>query len=204
MSELDPRIHQVLDGELPLESLPPELQATVLRLERAAGLLRAAEAPAGVSTRVFAALRRPHPGGSRGRGLLRWLTDRHAVTIAMRPVWSLALAAVRAAVVLVPTHGTGPLLGAQEGIAQFVGHFPGARSVDVVGPFTDWRSGVIPLRDEDDDGVWSAVVVLPAGAHEYMFVVDGERWIADPLAGRYVSDGFGRQNALLIVRPVGR
>ena len=52
--------------------------------------------------------------------------------------------------------------------------------------------------------MWSAVVVLPAGAHEYMFVVDGERWIADPLAGRYVSDGFGRQNALLIVRPVGR
>src|SRR5207249_4708553 len=31
MNELDPRIHQVLDGELPLESLPPELRATVLR-----------------------------------------------------------------------------------------------------------------------------------------------------------------------------
>src|SRR5438034_744400 len=134
MSELDPRIHQVLDGELPLESLPPELQATVLRLERAAGLLRAAEAPAGVSTRVLAVLRRPLPGGSRRRGLLRWLTERHAVTIAMRPVWSLALAAALAAVVLVPTHGTGPLLGAQEGIAQFVGHFPGARA-------PAWRAG---------------------------------------------------------------
>ena len=202
MSELDPRIHQVLDGELPLERLPPELQAAVLRLERAAGLLRAAPAPGSVAVPVLAALRRPR--GSRGRRLLRWLTGRHAVTIAMRPVWSLAVAAVLAAVVLVPTHGAGPLLGAQEGIAQFVGHFPGARSVDVVGPFTDWRSGVIPLRDDNDDGVWSAVVVLPAGAHEYMFVVDGERWIADPLAGRYVSDGFGRQNALLIVRPAGR
>jgi len=203
MSELDPRIHQVLDGELPLESLPPELRATVLRLERAAELLRASEAPASVAGRVLAELRRLRTA-TRGRRVLRWLTERHAITIALRPIWSLALAAVLAAVVLVPTHGTPPLLGAQEGIAQFVGHFPGARSVDVVGPFTDWRSGVIPLRDDDNDGVWSAVVVLPAGAHEYMFVVDGERWVADPLAGRYVSDGFGRQNALLIVRPVGR
>ena len=44
--------------------------------------------------------------------------------------------------------------------------------------------------------------MLPAGQHEYMFVVDGERWVADPLAGRYVDDGFGagRQNAVLIVR----
>jgi hypothetical protein len=35
-----------------------------------------------------------------------------------------------------------------------------------------------------------------------MFVVDGERWVADPLAGRYVDDGFGsgRKNSLLIVR----
>ena len=203
MNELDPRIHQVLDGELPLESLPPELRATVLRLERAAELLRAGESPASVAGRVLAELRRPRTA-TRGRRLLRWLTERHAITIALRPIWSLALAAVLAAVVLVPTHGAGPLLGAQEGIAQFVGHFPGARTVDVVGPFTDWRSGVIPLRDDDHDGVWSAVVVLPAGAHEYMFVVDGERWVADPLAGRYVSDGFGRQNALLIVRPVGR
>ena len=152
---------------------------------------------------MLAELRRPRTA-TLGRRVLRWLTERHAITIALRPVWSLALTAVLAAVVLVPTHGTPPLLGAQEGIAQFVGHFPGARSVDVVGPFTDWRSGVIPLRDDDHDGVWSAVVVLPTGAHEYMFVVDGERWVADPLAGRYVSDGFGRQNALLIVRPVGR
>jgi len=203
MNELDPRIHQVLDGELPLESLPPELRATVLRLERAAQLLRAGEAPASVAGRVLAELRRPRTA-TRGRRVLRWLTERHAITIALRPIWSLALTAVLAAVVLVPTHGTPPLLGAQEGIAQFVGHFPGARSVDVVGPFTAWRSGVIPLRDDDHDGVWSAVVVLPTGAHEYMFVVDGERWVADPLAGRYVSDGFGRQNALLIVRPVGR
>jgi len=49
--------------------------------------------------------------------------------------------------------------------------------------------------------VWRATIVLPVGQHEYMFVVDGERWVADPNAGRYVDDDFGRENAVLIVRP---
>ena len=59
------------------------------------------------------------------------------------------------------------------------------------------------LHDENHDGIWHGAVVLPAGPHEYMFVVDGERWVPDPLAGRYVDDGFGagRENSLLIVRP---
>jgi hypothetical protein len=33
-----------------------------------------------------------------------------------------------------------------------------------------------------------------------MFVIDGERWVVDPLAGRFVEDGFGRENSVLIVR----
>jgi len=46
------------------------------------------------------------------------------------------------------------------------------------------------------------VVVLPAGAHEYMFVVDDERWVPDYSANRFVEDDFGRENSVLIVRPV--
>ncbi|HLQ23010.1 MAG TPA: isoamylase early set domain-containing protein, partial [Gemmatimonadales bacterium] len=124
--------------------------------------------------------------------------------IAVRPVWSLALAAALAAIAVIPARGPGPVLGEQEGIAQFVGRFPGAKSVEVVGSFTDWRPGAVVLRDDDHDGIWRASVVLPVGEHEYMFVVDGERWITDPLAGRYLDDGFGRQNALLFVRPLAR
>jgi 1,4-alpha-glucan branching enzyme len=76
--------------------------------------------------------------------------------------------------------------------------------VAVVGSFNDWSPGSIPLEDRDHDGIWRASIVLPAGAHEYMFVVDGERWVADPLAGRYVEDDFGRENSLLIVPPARR
>src|SRR5207244_4354161 len=63
----------------------------------------------------------------------------------------------------------------------------------------------VPLRVRP---VWSlalaATVVLPTGTYEYMFVVDGERWVPDHLADRLVADDFGRENSVVIVRPVHR
>lgn len=201
MTHIDPQVHRVLDGELRADELTATQREQLAALQRAAGAL-ASLPPASVAARVMAEVRRPPEGGP--RRLARWLTERHAVTISVRPVWSLAVAAVLVALAVIPGHGPQPILGEQEGIAQFVGRFPGAKSVEVVGSFTDWQAGAVVLRDDDHDGIWRGSIVLPVGQHEYMFVVDGERWVSDPLADRYVDDGFGRQNALLFVRPVAR
>ena len=199
MTPIDPLLHRVLDGELPVDALSAAQREQLEVLRRASQALDVAP-QASVADRVMAEIRRPPV--ARGARLLRWLTRRHAVTVSVRPASSLALAAVLAALAVIPSHGPGPALGDEEGIAQFVGHFPGAKSVEVVGSFTDWRPGAVVLREPDHDGVWRGTVVLPVGEHQYMFVVDGQRWVSDPLAGRYVDDGFGRRNALLIVRPV--
>jgi len=201
MTDIDPRLQEALDGERDSATLPPELRDAFARLTVATRLL--AQPPAiSVADRVMAEVRRSKRASVAHRWA-HWLAQPRAVTVRLRPVWTLALAAGLAAVVLLPGGGQPVAPGAQEGVAQFVGHFPGARSVEVVGSFNDWQRGALPLRDEDHDGIWHGAVVLPTGQHEYMFVVDGERWVADPLAGRYVDDGFGagRQNALLIVRP---
>ncbi|HEV8303978.1 MAG TPA: isoamylase early set domain-containing protein [Gemmatimonadales bacterium] len=208
MTPIDPRLQAALDGERDPATLPGELQEAYLRLQRAVQLLREAPAPvATVADRVMTEIRRspaaaPHSAPGVARRVASWLAEPRAVTLRLRPLWTLALAAAVGAVILLPAaESVAP--GAEEGVAQFVGHFPGARSVEVVGSFNDWRRGALPLRDENHDGIWHGAVVLPTGQHEYMFVVDGERWVADPLAGRYVDDGFGggRENALLIVRP---
>jgi hypothetical protein len=201
MTRIDPRLHQALDGDIERSDLPPTVQRQVARLDRASALL-AARQPASVAARVMASVRRP--ALSRRARVVRWLFTPRAVVLRFRPAWSVALAVGILLVSLVPTRGPELALGAEEGIAQFVARFPGARSVSVVGSFNDWRPGQIPLEDRDHDGVWRGVVVLPAGTHEYMFVVDGERWVADPLAGRSVEDDFGRENSLLIVRPEKR
>jgi len=203
MTLIDVRLQEALDGDRDPATLPADLREAYERLVRAAVMLR--DAPvASVADRVMTEVRRApaHPAPGVARRLAGWLAEPRAFTVRLRPLWTLALAAALGAVLFLPgEESVAP--GAEEGIAQFVGHFPGARSVDVVGSFNDWRPGALPLRDEDHDGIWHGAVVLPAGQHEYMFVVDGERWVADPLAGRYVDDGFGggRQNAVLIVRP---
>ncbi len=200
MNPIDPRIHQALDGELGRADLPLELRRSVERLDAAAALLATTPATAGLEARVMAGIRRP--AVTPAARLIRWLTTPHAVTLRVRPLWSLGLAAVLAVAMLVAPEEPGPVLGEHEGIAQFVARFPGARSVQVVGSFNDWRTGTILLEDRDHDGVWRAVVVLPAGMHEYMFVVDGERWVPDYSANRFVEDDFGRENSVVIVRSV--
>ena len=206
MSPLDPRLQEALDGERDPGELPVDLREAYALLAAASQVLKAMP-PVSVASRVMREIRqnpaRVHSEG-RARRLIRWLGGGRAVTVRLRPVWTLALAASLAAVLLLPWPTGGPTPGVAQGIANFVGHFPGARSVEVVGSFNDWSRGVLHLNDDDGDGIWHAKAVLPAGQHEYMFVVDGERWVPDPLAGRYVDDGFGagQQNSLLIVRPV--
>jgi hypothetical protein len=205
---IDPRLHEALDGERDPAELPADLRESYARLAGAVQLLEGTP-PVSVATRVMAEVRqipaRVH-ADNLARRLGRWLSRPRAVTVRLRPVWTLALAAGLAAILLLPSgpeNGGAPPPGDRQGVARFVGHFPGARSVEVVGSFNDWSRGTLHLRDDNHDGIWDGDAVLPAGQHEYMFVVDGERWVADPLAGRYVDDGFGagQENALLIVRP---
>lgn len=208
MSPIDPRLQDALDGERDPGELAPDQREAYARLMNAARLLAANPAPTvSVADRVMTEIRdmplQVHRS-SPWRRATRWLTRPLAVTLRLRPAWTVGLAvAGLAAILLLPGERESVLTpGAAEGVAQFVGHFPGARSVEVVGSFNNWSRGSLHLRDENRDGIWHGTAVLPAGQHEYMFVVDGARWVADPLAGRYVDDGFGagRQNSVLIVR----
>jgi hypothetical protein len=204
MSPVDPRLQEALDGERDPGDLPADLREAYARFISATEPLTATPRLS-VASRVMAEVRLGAAAAHRdnvARRMVRWLGQ--PVTVRLRPVWTLALAAGLAAVLLVPWGlNSGPTPGVAQGIANFVGHFPGARSVEVVGSFNDWSRGMLHLSDNDGDGIWHAEAVLPAGQHEYMFVVDGERWVPDPLAGRYVDDGFGagQQNSVVIVRP---
>ena len=81
---------------------------------------------------------------------------------------------------------------------QFMLEAPSAQSVAVAGDFNSWMPELV-LTDPDGDGVWSGRVALKPGVHQYMFVIDGSQWLTDPGAGRYVDDGFGNRNAVLVI-----
>ena len=75
---------------------------------------------------------------------------------------------------------------------------PGARSVSVAGDFNGWNPGQTQL-ERSEGGIWTATIALKPGRYQYMFVIDGKQWIADPLAAEGEGDGFGAQNAVLDV-----
>jgi hypothetical protein len=75
---------------------------------------------------------------------------------------------------------------------------PNARSVSVAGDFNGWNPGQTKL-ERSEGGMWTATIALKPGRYQYMFVIDGKQWIADPLAEEGTGDGFGAQNAVLDV-----
>jgi len=180
MSERDfhPLVKQLLDGDITIADLPAELRAEG---EEALRLLAAVdrssvELPA-VPERVM-------------RTLVR--APKHS-----RP-WLLAPALAAAAALVIWLGRPEPVATPAAAIVtvRFVLTAPDAHDVTVAGTFNQWDSHATPLVRIGANGLWTATITLPAGQHQYAFVVDGARWVPDPAAPA-VDDGFGRRNSVL-------
>lgn len=189
MSERDfhPLVKQLLDGDITIADLPAELHPEG---EEALQLLaavdrRPVELPA-VPDRVMRALVRAPQ-----RSALRRLIERPWV---LAP----ALALAAAVVVWLGWPAGSPIASPSTGAmtVRFVLAAPNAREVSVAGTFNQWDPRATPLVRSGANGVWSATITLPAGQHQYAFVVDGVRWVPDPAAPA-IDDGFGRRNSVL-------
>ena len=64
----------------------------------------------------------------------------------------------------------------------------GTQSVTLAADFNQWSKSATPLTDEDGNGVWETTLILNEGTYEYRFVVDGEKWVRDPLNPYYGGD----------------
>lgn len=143
----------------------------------------------------FAGLSRPAAPADLTRRVMARLSEaprrRRRVRVWM---WSpLAAAAAVCVVLLLIPHERGG--GIRD--AVFVLHAPQATRVELVGDFTDWHRGRLPMEGPDAAGRWSARVALPAGRYEYLFLVEDEQWVSDPLAVTHRPDGFGHRNAVV-------
>ena len=104
-----------------------------------------------------------------------------------------------AALTAVLAHGpAGAAPGKTAGGIRFTYPAPNAAAVAWAGDFNNWSTTANPLT-RDAGGVWSTVIALPAGEHQYKFVVDGQ-WFADPENGATAGD---RGNSVVTVGPGG-
>lgn len=138
----------------------------------------------------------------------RWWARRH--TLRLSPIEGFALAAGFALMVSMGALGVAGLSETESRTAsaaartdtvylvRFAVSAPGAGRVSLVGGFNGWSRETIALESGDRPGLWWVTVPLPAGRHEYAFVVDGVEWLVDPLATR-VADEFGVESSVLRV-----
>jgi hypothetical protein len=209
------RIHAYLDGDLAFEDLTPAEQAEATgleaRMDAAVAHLRAAPAP-DLAARVMASLPAPAPvpaprRAAGLRGALGWLWNPRPVRVAFRPAYGLALAGLAALAAArldlapepaVVTRVVRTPARAQPVMVQFRMEAVGARTVSMAGTFTGWKP-TVQLR-QTAPGEWTALVPLRPGVHDYAFVIDGERWVADPHATQ-VDDDFGGTNSRISLPP---
>ena len=154
------------------------------RLLAGRGLRR--EAPPGLSSRVLQRLSRlPGPvlEVRRPAARLRWVAVPLAAVLAAALTFGLTMHFLRPATVVT---------------VRLMLAAPEARSVSVVGDWNDWDPDKDRLQDPDGDGIWEIQLRLQRGLEaRYQFLVDGERWLADPRAPLQVDDGFGGTSSVL-------
>jgi len=211
---MDPYLQKYLDGDLSEREAAdfmrmldddPELEAELRAFERAlttaAGNLER-EPTGGFTERVMTRIREqwatPTPGIF-ARLFGRW---------APRLAWAAAFAAVFM-VGYIAARNTGRRDGgistvtSAENVAEplrvaklvYVPAGSNVTRVAVAGTFNGWNPEATSMTREGD--VWVVQLLLPPQTYEYMFVVDGQRWVTDPLATETRDDGFGRENAVL-------
>ena len=71
----------------------------------------------------------------------------------------------------------------------------GAHHVHLIGDFTGWQP--IPMI-KGVDGTWRATVMLPAGRHQYLFLLDGSL-CEDPDCSERIPNTSGGFNMVRVV-----
>lgn len=66
-----------------------------------------------------------------------------------------------------------------------------AGSITVVGEFNNWDIVATPMKKQKD-GSFLVTVDLEVGReYQFRYLIDGEVWVSDPAADRYVFSPFG-------------
>ena len=86
----------------------------------------------------------------------------------------------------------------ETGTVEFVLEMDTAETPHLMGSWDGWATGIAMVRDADGARAWRMALKLPPGDHQFRYRV-GERWFNDATADRYVGNGYGGENAVIVV-----
>jgi len=200
---MNERVHRCLDGELRQEALTSEelrevaaYEALVRETRESYRSIKVPDLTARVMSRLPTA---PAANGVLNQWFqkaLGWIWAPRLIPF--RPIYGILAIAAVSLIFVLPKFNSNPDAAHSNGkvFVQFRLDASRASEVRLAGSFTGWKPAY--TLQQVSPGVWSIVVPLEPGVHDYAFVVDGGEWIADPTAP-VVDDGFGGVNSRLSV-----
>jgi hypothetical protein len=78
---------------------------------------------------------------------------------------------------------------------RFVLHMPDAENVEVAGTFSGWKG--LAMKKIEGTDYWQTALPLPAGEHQYSFIVNDKMQMADPTVPIRQTDDFGGENSVI-------
>lgn len=197
------RIDQYVEGRLNNDALEPSERADAYAVARAVtetrAFLESRPAP-DVTAAVMQRLSRVshseavHRPGMFASVMRFFWTPRQ---ISIRPAYGFAATGAVALLLFVAFGNQTTLVRSPETTPRLFVQFrleTEAMNVQLAGSFTNWEPAY--QLHQMAPGVWTIAVSLPQGVHDYAFILDGQRWVADPYAPR-IDDGFGGTNSRL-------
>ncbi len=204
---MDQRIQQALDGDIDRHRLSAveldELRQAESAFDAVLNAIQVDRLP-DLAPTVLGRIRREARDGAllpvkaepaRKPSRLSWLWTPRPITL--RPVYALTASVLIALLTVGPMFRTREIAApSSQVLTQFVLRVPNATTVSLAGDFSGWQPRYTMTRSGAE--TWTVVVPLDPGVHMYSFVIDGEKWIADPMAPS-VDDGFGGLNSRVAV-----
>jgi 1,4-alpha-glucan branching enzyme len=72
-------------------------------------------------------------------------------------------------------------------------------TVHLLGDFNEWQRS-LPMRRQKN-GSWRITVALePGREYQFRYLVDGQMWLNDPQADRYVANPYGEENSVVVTQ----
>jgi hypothetical protein len=216
---MNQRTHRYLDGELRREELTPDELQEIAKCEHliseTRNIHRSIKVP-DLTGQIMARLPAEGPASRSNHHVVSKVV-RHSVgwlwtprPISLRPVYGiLTLAGLLLMIVLPAINArlrpsiTNISVSNVDGehratkvFVQFRLDAPQASVVRLAGSFTGWKPTY--TLQQVTSGVWSILIPLEPGVHDYAFIVNGAEWVPDPAAPT-IDDGFGGVNSRLSV-----
>ncbi|GAB4580074.1 MAG: hypothetical protein Fur0022_28130 [Anaerolineales bacterium] len=74
-----------------------------------------------------------------------------------------------------------------------------AKQVALLGDFNGWNAAETPMKRRKDGSFSVSVSLKPGAEYKFRYLVDGETWLNDAEADRYVPNTYGTQDSVVSV-----